>query len=62
MCLPKRFGRNDCYRKNFAAYWVTHNTKEAFLKFMDTSAVMFEKGEPVNDYQRWLKRESAQAC
>ncbi|RYZ25134.1 MAG: DUF4440 domain-containing protein [Chitinophagaceae bacterium] len=43
--------------KSFAAYAVAHNTKDAFLKFMDTSAVMFEKGEPMNGYERWTKRE-----
>ena len=43
--------------KSFAAYAVANNTKDAFLKFMDTSAVMFEKGEPVKGYQQWLKKE-----
>ena len=43
--------------RSFAAYAVANNTKDAFLKFMDTSAVMFEKGEPIKAYERWLKRE-----
>lgn len=43
--------------KSFAAYAVANNTKDAFLKFMDTAAVMFEKGEPMNGYERWTKRE-----
>ena len=43
--------------KSFAAYAVANNTKDAFLKFMDTAAVMFEKGEPIKAYQRWLQRE-----
>jgi ketosteroid isomerase-like protein len=43
--------------KSFAAYAVANNTKDAFLKFIDTSAVMFEKGEPVKGYESWLKKE-----
>ena len=43
--------------KNFAAYSVAHSTKEAFLQFIDTGAVMFEKGEPVNGFQLWTKKE-----
>ncbi|HYO22326.1 MAG TPA: hypothetical protein VER36_07955, partial [Flavisolibacter sp.] len=38
-------------------YAVANYTKDAFLKFMDTSAVMFENGEPIKAYERWLKRE-----
>lgn len=43
--------------KSFAAYAVANSTKEAFLKFIDTSAIMFEGGMPVNGYQLWLKKE-----
>jgi hypothetical protein len=43
--------------KAFAAYSVSNGAKDAFLKFMDTTAVMFEKGEKINGYQRWLNRE-----
>src|SRR5215203_7394850 len=43
--------------KSFAAYSVANNTKDAFLKFMDTSAVMFENGEPFKSYERWMKKE-----
>ena len=43
--------------KAFAAYSVANNTKDAFLKFMDTSAVMFENGEPFKSYARWMKKE-----
>lgn len=43
--------------KCFAAYAVAHNTKQAFLKFIDTGAVMFNGGEPLNGYQLWMKKE-----
>jgi ketosteroid isomerase-like protein len=43
--------------KAFAAYSVANNTKDAFLKFMDTSAIMFKDGEPYKSYDVWLKRE-----
>ncbi len=45
--------------KHFAAYAVANSTKEAFVKFADTGAVMFSKGEPVNGYQLWVKREKS---
>lgn len=43
--------------KNFAAYSVVHSTKEAFLKFMDSSSVMFDNGKPVKGIEFWNKRE-----
>lgn len=43
--------------KSFAAYAVANNTVDAFLKFMDTSAVMFRNGEPYKAYNDWAKRE-----
>ena len=43
--------------KNFAAYSVTNSTKEAFLKFMDSSSMMFEEGKPVKGIEFWSKRE-----
>src|SRR5215203_4446134 len=43
--------------KNFAAYSVAHNTKEAFLQFIDTAGVVFEKREAVNGMQLWNKRQ-----
>jgi ketosteroid isomerase-like protein len=43
--------------KNFAAYSVTHSTKEAFLKFLDTAGVVFDNGKPVNGIEIWNKRE-----
>ena len=46
--------------KSFAAYAVANNTVDAFLKFMDTSAVMFRNGEPYKAYADWQKREKRQ--
>ena len=43
--------------KSFAAYAVANNTRDAFLKFMDTAAIMFDKGNPVNGYQLWLHKK-----
>ena len=43
--------------RSFAAYAVANNTKDAFLKYMDSGAVMFENGEPYKAYERWQKRE-----
>lgn len=43
--------------KNFAAFSVEHGTRDAFLQFMDSSAIVFEKGQPVNALQLWTSRE-----
>lgn len=43
--------------KSFAAYASTHSTREAFLQYMDTAAVMFDKGEPLSGFQLWTQRE-----
>jgi ketosteroid isomerase-like protein len=43
--------------KSFAAYSVSHSTKEAFLKFLDSTGVVFEKGLPVNGIESWNKKE-----
>lgn len=43
--------------KNFAAYSVAHNTKEAFEKFIDSASIMFEKGNPVLAKDYWAKRQ-----
>jgi hypothetical protein len=42
--------------KNFAAYSMTHSTKEAFLQFLDSSGWVFENGKPVNGIQTWNNR------
>jgi hypothetical protein len=34
--------------KSFAAYSVSHGTRDAFLKFLDSTGVVFEKGKAVN--------------
>lgn len=43
--------------KSFATYSVAHGTKEAFLKFADSSAIVFDKGKPVNAIELWNSRE-----
>ncbi len=43
--------------KNFAAYSVANSTKDAFLKFLDSSGIIFENGKPVNGMGAWNKRE-----
>lgn len=43
--------------KSFAAYSVTHNTKGAFLNFLDSTGVVFENGRPVNGLEAWNKKE-----
>lgn len=46
--------------KDFAAYSVSHNTKAAFLKFLDSAGVVFENGNPVNGIEAWNKKEVRQ--
>jgi hypothetical protein len=43
--------------KNFAAYSVAHNTKEAFLQFLDSAGIVFDNGYAVNGIEAWNKRE-----
>lgn len=43
--------------KNFAAYSVANSTKEAFLKFLDSSGIVFDKQKAVNGIQVWNARE-----
>ena len=43
--------------KNFAAYSVEHGTKDAFLKFLDSSGVIFEQGKAVNGMEAWNRKE-----
>lgn len=44
--------------KKFAAWSVAHGTKDAFLKFMDSNAIVFEKGQPVNALPFWKEKNS----
>ena len=44
---------------NFAEYSVEHGMKAAFLKFLDSNSVVFEKGQPVNGIESWSKRPEA---
>jgi ketosteroid isomerase-like protein len=43
--------------KAFAKYAVDHSTKEAFLKFMDTGALVFNKGEIQKAKQTWEAKQ-----
>ena len=43
--------------KRFTAYSVSHGTKEAFLKFLDSNAIVFEKGKAVNGIATWKNRQ-----
>ncbi len=45
--------------KNFAAHSVAHNTKDAFLKFLDSTGIVFEQGQPVNGMEAWNKKEKS---
>lgn len=44
--------------KKFAAYSVTNGTKDAFLKFLDSSGVVFNQGKAINGIELWSKREN----
>jgi hypothetical protein len=39
--------------RSFARYAIEHNTRDAFLKFMDTGAVVFDKGEVLKAKTVW---------
>src|SRR6266404_3303128 len=43
--------------KNFAAYSVANNTKDAFLRFADSAGIVFDNGKPVNAIEIWTRRE-----
>ena len=40
----------------FAAYSVAHGTKDAFLKFVDSSGIVFSEGKPVNGIDFWNRK------
>jgi hypothetical protein len=43
--------------KNFANTSLVGSTKEAFVKFIDTAGIVFEKGNPVNGFELYTKSE-----
>ena len=43
--------------KSFAAYSVQNGTKDAFLKFVDSSGIVFDQGKAKNGTEVWSKRE-----
>src|SRR5947209_13522484 len=57
-CLAQKPSFTDVSNaeKSFAAYSVAHGMKEAFLKFADSTGVVFEKGKAVNAVEAWKKK------
>jgi len=47
--------------KNFAAYSVVHGIKDAFLKFADSTGIVFDQEFPVNAIEIWNKRQNGSA-
>jgi len=43
--------------KNFANTSLVASTKEAFVKFIDTAGIVFEKGKPVNGFELYSKSD-----
>lgn len=43
--------------KSFARYALEHNTRDAFLKFMDSNAIVFDKGEIQEAWQVWQAKK-----
>lgn len=43
--------------KSFAAFSVAHSTKEAFLQYIDSNSLMFDKGHPIKAQAFWKQRE-----
>jgi ketosteroid isomerase-like protein len=43
--------------KNFANTSLVASTKEAFVKYIDTAGIVFEKGKPVNGFKLYSKSE-----
>lgn len=43
--------------KAFAQYALDSNTRDAFIKFLDTNGLVFNEGKPINGYQLWKGRE-----
>ena len=43
--------------RNFAAYALTNGTKDAFIKFADSTGMVFEKGQAINARIFWRAKE-----
>lgn len=43
--------------KSFAAYSVAHGAKNAFLKFLDSNGIVFDRGKARNGIEVWQKRQ-----
>lgn len=42
--------------KSFAQYALDSNTRDAFVKYLDTGCVVFNAGKTINGYQLWKSR------
>jgi hypothetical protein len=47
--------------RSFARYAIDYNTRDAFLKFMDTGAVVFDKGEVLKAKPVWEAKKANKA-
>lgn len=47
--------------RDFAAWSVQYGTKDAFIKFLDSTGVVFEKGNAVNGLATWNARQKNSA-
>lgn len=45
--------------RSFANYAVANGTKAAFLNFLDSAGVVFEKGKALNGIEAWKKKQSS---
>ncbi|MEQ1675178.1 MAG: hypothetical protein ABL876_00675 [Chitinophagaceae bacterium] len=44
---------------NFAAYSVSHSTKEAFLEYIDSNSIMFDSSRAIKAIDFWNKRKKS---
>lgn len=47
--------------QSFAQYAFQENTRDAFVKYLDSNCVVFDNGKVVNGYQLWLSRQKNNA-
>lgn len=45
--------------KNLAAYSLSHDRRTAFLWFLDSSGIVFDQGQHVNELQCWARKPPA---
>lgn len=68
MCLVSQtiFGQKNIQglilaEQSFAQYASQENTRDAFIKYLDSNCVVFDNGKAVNGYQLWLNRQKNNA-